>query len=76
MADKTMKVEGNVDGKWYIDENCIACEACLEFAEGYIEMDEEIGFCKVVKQPTDSEGEEAMVEAQESCPVEAIGDDG
>ena len=76
MADKSSKVERNAPGKWYVDENCIACGLCIEVAAENLELDWSAGFAFVKLQPESSEQKEALQEAAEQCPVEAIGDDG
>lgn len=76
MADKETKWEKNVPGRIYVDESCIVCDACVLAAPDNFIIDEDEGHAYVSKQPNSSEEEEAVVEAIEGCPVEAIGDDG
>ena len=75
MADPTDKVEGQVPGRYYVDANCIDCDVCRTTAPDNFEANEEEGFSFVFKQP-ENEEEEQCRDAMESCPVEAIGDDG
>ena len=75
MANKKEKFKSNVKGKFYVDEQCIACDACVNEAPDNFEMSED-GHSFVSKQPTSPEEETACKAALESCPVEAIGDDG
>lgn len=76
MADNTDKVEGNVDGKFYVDSNCIDCDLCRQTAPENFERNEDEGFTYVKKQPESEEEEQACIDAMEECPTEAIGDDG
>lgn len=76
MAEKDLKLEGNVDGKWYVDENCIACDSCISIAPDFFSMDEDGEHAYVCKQPETDEDNDLCQEAMESCPSEAIGDDG
>ena len=76
MADKTQKWPRNVAGRVYVDESCIACDACVLAAPENFTMDEDEGHAFVNKQPEGDEESEMVQEAIESCPVEAIGDDG
>ena len=76
MADKEEKWPKNKPGKYYVDQACIACDACVMTAPDFYEMDDDDGHAYVVKQPASPEQEELMQEALEGCPVEAIGDDG
>ena len=76
MADSGDKVADNVSGKWYVDSNCIDCDVCRTTAPNNFEANEDEGFSYVSKQPENDEEIEQCEEAMESCPVEAIGDDG
>lgn len=76
MADRTDKVESNVSGKYYVDSNCIDCDVCRETAPENFMANEDEGYSYVFKQPENEEEEAQCQEAMESCPVEAIGDDG
>ncbi len=76
MADKEAKYEINVDGKFYVDENCIDCDLCREIAPDFFTRNDDDGHSYVYKQPESEEDNELCVEALNDCPVEAIGDDG
>ena len=76
MADKEDKLPENVVGPFYVDEQCIDCDACRNEAPSHFARDEEKGYSYVYKQPTTQEEIEACEEAMEACPVEAIGNDG
>ena len=76
MADKESKYEDNVPGTYYVDEECINCDACREIAPNNFTRNEDEGYSYVYKQPKTQEEEELCAEALEGCPVEAIGDDG
>ena len=76
MADNTDKVEGSVDGQFFVDSNCIDCDLCRQTAPENFERNEDEGFTFVCKQPENEEEEQACQDALEECPTEAIGDDG
>jgi ferredoxin len=76
MADLDDKLPDNVPGKWYVDSNCIDCDVCRTTAPTNFEANEDEGYSFVSKQPENDEETELMEEAMESCPTEAIGDDG
>ena len=76
MADNTDKVPGSVEGKYFVDSNCIDCDLCRQTAPDNFERNEDEGFSYVFKQPETPEEEEMCREAMDECPVEAIGDDG
>lgn len=76
MADKTDKVESNISGKYYVDAGCIDCDVCRETAPDNFKANEDEGYSYVFNQPQNDEQEAQCQEALESCPVEAIGDDG
>ena len=76
MADIEDKNSENVEGKFYVDEQCIDCDLCRETAPDNFEREEDEGYSYVDKQPENDEEFELCMEALEGCPVEAIGDDG
>ena len=76
MADLEDKLEDNVSGAWYVDSNCIDCDVCRTTAPNNFEANEDEGYSFVSKQPANDEETEQMEEAMESCPTEAIGNDG
>ncbi len=76
MADLKMKWKENTNGKIFVDQSCIACDACVLSAPKNFKMHEEDGHAYVSKQPETLDEEAAVKEAIEGCPVEAIGDFG
>lgn len=76
MADKSKKYPENVPGRFFVDKECIACDACVLAAPDHFSMNPDDGHAFVTKQPTGSEEEAKCREAMEGCPVEAIGNDG
>jgi ferredoxin len=75
MADRTRKIPRGQKGKWYVDENCIACGLCADVAPDNMQVDWEQGHAFVKKQPAAKAETKRMAEAAEECPVEAIGND-
>jgi ferredoxin len=76
MADPDDRLPDNVPGKWYVDSNCIDCDVCRTTAPNNFVANEDEGYSFVSKQPENDEEVEQMEEAMESCPTEAIGNDG
>jgi ferredoxin len=76
MADQNLKVAENVAGKWYVDENCIACDSCISIAPDHFVMNEDSSHAFVQKQPGSAEEEQTCEDAKASCPTDAIGSDG
>jgi ferredoxin len=76
MADKEEKWVENVEGKFYVDEQCIDCDLCRETSPTNFTREEDGGYSYVFKQPENNDELELCIEAMEGCPVEAIGDDG
>ena len=75
-ASDIPKRHDNVAGKYFIDDNvCIAHMCCVEIAPQNIKEDTN-GNAYVFKQPETAEEERQCREAVESCPVEAVRDDG
>ncbi len=76
MADKDSKLSENVDGAFYVDDQCIDCDACRETAPDFFTRNDDRGYSYVYRQPTNEDDRELCREAMEGCPVEAIGEDG
>ena len=76
MAEKEAKFSDNVQGKFYVDENCIDCDLCREIAPAFFTRNDDEGHSYVHAQPNSDEELELCKEAMDDCPVEAIGDDG
>lgn len=76
MADKNDKYPQNLDGPYYVDRTCIACDACCITAPLHFKMHEDDGHAFVIKQPEGADEEALCKEAMEGCPVESIGLDG
>jgi len=76
MADVDDKLEDNVAGKYYVDSSCIDCDVCRTTAPNNFAANEDEGYSYVSKQPENDDEVAQVEEAIESCPVEAIGDDG
>lgn len=76
MADKSAKFDQNKDGRFYVDDQCIACDACVVEAPNFFQMNDEDGHAFVKLQPAQKKEIEECMEALEACPVGAIGDDG
>ena len=85
MADPNDKWPDNIGGftiiagkkvSFYVDRECILCSVCEEVAPKNFRMNDDDTHDIVYKQPENEEELELCYEAMESCPVEAIGDDG
>ena len=53
-----------------VDECCVACEKCCEMCPEVFEMGDD--YAEVIVDEVPPEYEEAVREAAEECPVEAI----
>lgn len=76
MAIKSAKFSDNISGKYYVDDQCIACDACVVEAPGFFTMNDNDGHAYVKNQPLTSEEIAECDNAMAACPVEAIGNDG
>ena len=76
MAEKQSRNSYNIAGPYYVDNNCIACDACIIEAPDFFKMNDSEGIAFVYNQPKSSIDIELCTEALESCPVEAIGSNG
>lgn len=76
MAHTHDRYPDNAAGKYYVDSQCIDCDVCRVTAPENFRREEDKGFSYVFRQPEGAEQEAACQEAMDSCPVEAIGNDG
>ena len=76
MALKEEKWEDNAHGRFYVDRECIVCSICSDLAPNNFRLSDDETHYICYKQPENDEEEDNCMEAMESCPVEAIGDDG
>ena len=61
--------------KYIVNENCIGCGVCAGICPEVFEMNSE-GLAEAIDEDVNSEYEESAREAMESCPVDAIEEDG
>ena len=76
MADKNKKYSQNISGNYYVDDQCIACDACVIEAPKFFEMNDQEGHAYVKAQPKTESDKEDCENAKNACPVDAIGSDG
>ncbi len=76
MQAEKKKTKKNVAGPYYVDLECISCDACVLVAKKHFKLDEEETYAYVFQQPHTEEEKEHCQEAMEACPVEAIHNDG
>lgn len=76
MPDRENRLPENVPGTFYVDDQCIDCDACRETAPHLFDRCEEKGYSYVQKQPESAADKALCREAIDGCPTEAIGDDG
>ena len=73
MADEKDKNIENVDGLFFVDSQCIACDACVEEAPAFFTMNDTDGHAYVFHQPKFTSEIEICQNALDICPVNAIG---
>jgi ferredoxin len=76
MADKNSRFKQNLPGKYYVDDQCIACDACCVEAPRFFAMNDNDGHAFVKLQPLTPADIQEAENALAACPVEAIGNDG
>lgn len=73
MANKSDKYPENAEGKFFVDRQCIDCDACQITAPNNFDRNNKEGHSFVKKQPVNREEVDACNAALEGCPVDAIG---
>ncbi len=72
MARLDQRHPDGVDGDWYADTRCIACDVARHYAPGLIAADER-GQSVIVRQPSSPDDEAAMWRAAVACPTQSLG---
>lgn len=75
MDDQHKKLPQNVPGRFYVTEDCLACEVCQTVAPNNFRYNDK-SMSYVFKQPTTPEEIKQCEDALDHCPMEAIRDDG
>lgn len=73
MADFSDKNKDNIEGLFFVDSQCIACDACVEEAPNFFTMNDVDGHAYVYHQPSNHSDIETCQNALDLCPVNAIG---
>ncbi len=73
---KENKLAENVDGAYYVDDDCIGCRLCEGNAPKNFKMKDDDSTAYVFKQPENEKEKHVCENALDECPVEAIGNDG
>ena len=73
MANQQNRWPDNVTGIYYVDDQCIDCDACRAEAPKNFKRNESHGYSFVYSQPQTPDEEAQSLAALKACPVEAIG---
>ena len=69
---KTSACVSHPQGSYSVDEECIACDACVLVAPEHFKINEDKMTAYVCRQPQTPREGDLCQEALEACPVEAI----
>lgn len=72
MADPTRRHRLNIDGPWFVDTTCIACDTCTDISPEIFGRDRER---KAYVRELRRGDANLFRSALESCPVECVGDE-
>jgi ferredoxin len=73
MPDPSRKNPKNAPGPWYVDLSCVACDTCTDISPEIFGRGEDRAAFVREHRPAEAD---LFRFALESCPTEAIGDDG
>ena len=73
MANKNHKYRLNIDGAFFVDQSCIACDNCTKIAPDFFTFSEQSDYTYVYQQPLNKADTQKCLSALKSCPVVAIG---
>ena len=69
------RISQNIQGRFYVDSNCINCSLCPEIAPDNFMTNHDLGYEYICKQPENSKERELIAQAIELCPADAIKED-
>ena len=75
MTPESNRHPQNVPGKYYVTEDCLACESCQDEAPNNFRYGDNL-LSFVFKQPDTQKEVEQCEKAVECCPMEAVRNDG
>ena len=70
------KISENVQGRFYVDSNCINCSICSEIAPDNFMTNHDLDYEYICKQPGNTKEKDLIAEAIDLCPSDAIKDNG
>jgi ferredoxin len=73
LADPTRRHPDNTPGPWFVDTRCISCDTCTDVSPEIFGRDAARKAFVRAHRPDD---DALFRSALESCPVEAVGDEG
>lgn len=73
MADPNYRFEDNCEGKFYVDQDCIACDTCVGIAPRHFKLTPNFSHAVVCQQPSSESEHQECLDAMDACPVNAIG---
>lgn len=73
MAELALRFDDNCEGKFFVDQDCIACDTCVGVSPKHFKLTPNFSHAIVYHQPqTELEMDECL-SALDACPVNAIG---
>jgi ferredoxin len=72
VGSSAKRLPNNVEGKYYVTEECDGCAYCASVAPENFEFDKSTNTYFINKQPATQEEIEFVQEAMEDCPVDAV----
>ena len=70
------KIQDNIEGRFYVDTNCINCSICSEIVPQIFEINHDEGYEYVHTQPSTQVDFALVAEVIDICPANAIQDNG
>ncbi|MCK5684375.1 ferredoxin [bacterium] len=66
------RITQNVQGRFYVNSNCINCSLCAEIAPENFMTNHDLGYEYVYKQPENKKEQALVAEVIHLCPSNAI----
>ncbi|GAA0897682.1 ferredoxin [Streptomyces sp. DSM 41524] len=66
------RLPDNAAGRFYVNEECTDCDTCRCIAPDFFVRNDAAGYTYLAVQPLTEDDEDAVYEAMDCCPADAI----
>lgn len=72
MSHEPERLPENTEGRFFVTDECTDCDTCRCIAPDFFVRNDDAGYTFLVRQPATEDDEDAVYEAMDCCPADAI----